>query len=409
MSRPASLLLFGLLCVACSEPTANLTKLTYGGVFAGADGTEAGNFSVQLVVENSAGSGTFIVNGDHKSFSSITYDPASGAVVATGAGFIFTGTADAATLNGDYASPNGGGLFTALRKTSTVSPVSYCGTHIGTHLGDPIAGAFAFVQGGGTRRGVFTSVMDDPFRGELTSSSTAGPVTLDTLSGDASLTVAAGGFTGSYAMDAGDTGQVAGSPCRNSVTSPIISIFDGVIGSFDGTELGSLAFNLSSTGLGSTGTYKVGGVAKAFLAVISGVNNQVAAFDNGFRIIASLDTATIEGKYAKTGSIAGRIAALNRGAQQNDLYCGTHSLGGAFAFVVRTDSKLFGLYTGGTPGSAFQGEVTGQPGDDLGQLETEAGAVTILPTPGNPGSFGGFWDHSGTGGSTGTLTGSTCP
>jgi hypothetical protein len=256
---------------------------------------------------------------------------------------------------------------------------------------------------------VFTSVLSDPFRGLLRSTSTQTAVTLDTLTGNASLAVLTNSFTGSYGMANGDTGQVAGIACPAAVIPPSGSIYDGVLGSFSGAELGSLSFSLSSTGVGSTGTYKIGSIVKSFLAVISGVNNQVAAFDSTYRVIASLDTATISGQYSSGGVVAGRVAALHRaGTTPLDAYCGSHSLGGAFSFVLRvagTDSTLFGLYTGGSIASAFQGEVTGRPGD-LGQFETEPGPVTILPSPG---SFGGFWDHSGTGGSSGTVSGVSCP
>jgi hypothetical protein len=258
---------------------------------------------------------------------------------------------------------------------------------------------------------VFTTVLDDPFRGLIRSTLATTSVFLDTLTGTATVTTQPTSFTGNYAMAAGDTGLVEGSVCKTSVATGNGSVFDGVFGNFAGTSVGSLVFSLSSTGVGSTGSYKVGSVAKPFLAVISGVNNQVAAFDSTFRIIASLDTATIEGHYSSGGSIAGRIAALHRlGSTPSDSYCGSHSqgAGGAFAFVVRGDSTLFGLYTGGSFGAAFQGVVTGKPGNDLAALETEPGPVTILPDPGSPGSFGGFWDHSGTGGTSGTLTGPTC-
>ena len=158
--------------------------------------------------------------------------------------------------------------------------------------------------------------------------------------------------------------------------------------------------------MGSTGSYKIGCVARTFLAVISGVNSQVAAFDSTFRLIASLDTATISGNYSSGGSVAGRVAALHRvGVTPLDAYCGGNSLGGAFSFVVRSDSTLFGLYTGGSIASAFQGDVTGKPGD-FGQFETEPGPVTILPSPG---SFGGVWDHTATGGTSGTVSGVSCP
>lgn len=407
MSRPTLLFLSGLLLVACGggDPIATNTTIVYGGVFAGQDGTEAGNFTINVVVETSGGSGSFLVNGAPHTLTGVTYDGTTGAFTASGSGgYSFDGAADGATISGTYNGPTGGGLFTGLRKTASVSPITYCGTHIGTHLGDPIAGAFAFVQGGGSRRGVFTSVMDDPFRGELQSPSPSATITLDTLTGAASLAVTGSGFTGAYQMAAGDTGQVAGIPCRSNVASPIISVFDGVIGSFDGNELGSLAFNLSSTGLGSTGTYKIGTVVTPFLAVISGVNDQVAAFDNDFRIIASLDTARIGGTYHRGGSVAGRAAGLARGTSANITYCGTNSVGGSFSFILRSDNVIWGLYTGGN-GSDFQGDVTGAPGNDAATLTgPQGGPATVLP---DPGSFGGVMN--GPGGSTETLSGTTCP
>jgi hypothetical protein len=410
MLRFASLFACCLVLGACAgHPIAsNNPTLVYGGVFAGEDGTEAGSFSLTISLNDNTGSGTFIVNGDSRSYTG-TYDGAS--VTTAGSGFTFIGDVEDSIITGSYTSPNGGGLFTGLRKTSSVSPVTYCGAHIGAHIGDPIAGAFTFVQGGGTRRGVFTSVLNDPFRGELRSTSTAGPVTLVNLPGDASLSVASNSFSGSYATVAGDTGAMQGIRCPGSVVSPIISVFDGVLGSFDGGELGSLTFNLSSTGVGSTGHYTIGAVAKQFLAVISGVNSQVAAFDSDVRIVLSLENSaagtTASGRYARTGSIAGRVAALNRGAGTTEAYCGQHNLapGGAFSFVVRSDNVLFGLYTGGTAGSGFQGEITGAPGTDVSALETETGPVTILPSPG---TFGGFWDHSATGGTAASLSGVGC-
>lgn len=406
MTRPAFLLVSGLLLAACGggDPTSSNTTLVYGGVFAGQDGTEAGNFTINIVLETAGGSGTFLVNGASHTFTGVSYDGTTGAFTGIGSGgYSFDGIADDSIISGTYDSPTGGGLFTGLKKTTSVSPITYCGTHIGTHIGDPIAGAFAFVQGGGTRRGVFTSVMQDPFRGELRSTSAASAIVLDTLTGDASLAVAGGGFTGVYEMAAGDTGQMAGSPCRNSVTSPIISIFDGVLGSYDGNELGSLAFNLSSTGLGSTGTYKIGSAVTPFIAVISGVNNEVAAFDTDFRIIASLDTARIGGTYHRTGSVAGRVAGLARGTSTNVSYCGTNSVGGAFSFLLRSDNTIWGLYTGGD-GSDFQGDVSGQPGNDATTLSSTGTPATVLP---DPGSFGGVL--TGPTGDLGTLSGTECP
>lgn len=410
MSRSASLLALGLLCAACGSPTVQNTELEFGGVFAGENGTEAGNFSVTLVVENNNGTGAFLVNGDRKTFSSITYVPANGAFSGTGSGFTFTGAVDGLDINGGYTSPTGGGLFTGMRKTSTINPVTYCGAHIGTDVGVPIAGPFVFVDGGGNRRGVFTSVLDGPFRGELSSLSSAGPVTLDTLSGDASLTVTSPSFTGVYAMDGGDTGSVQGARCRNNVTSPIISVMEGVLGSFDGAELGDFTFNLSSTGIGSTGTYTIGGVGKTFLAVVSGVGNLVAGFDTDFRFIGSLDTTTVSGTYTKTGAVAGRVAGLVAAAQGVDKYCGQSTLGGpfigAFSFVInRADSALFGLYTSGI-GAAFQGDVSAKAYTDTASMQGQTGQVVILPSPG---SFGGLFDFSGTGGPVGAMTGGSCP
>lgn len=409
MSRSASLLTLGLLVAACSSPTVQNTELDFGGVFAGENGTEAGNFSVTLVVENNSGSGAFLVNGDRKTFTSITYNPANGAFSGTGSGFTFTGAVNGLDIDGSYTSPTGGGLFTGMRKTSTINPITYCGAHIGTDVGVPIAGPFVFVDGGGNRRGVFTSVLAGPFRGELSSLSSAGPVTLDTLSGDASLTVTSTTFTGVYAMDGGDTGSVQGARCRTTVVSPILSVMEGVIGSYDGLELGDFSFNLSSTGIGSSGSYTIGGVAKPFLAVVSGVGNQVAGFDTDFRFIGSLDTTTVSGTYAKTGSVAGRVAGLLAQGQAVEKYCGQTTLGGpfigAFSFIIRADNALFGLYTSGV-GSDFQGDVSGVAYTDQATMEGNTGQVVILPSPG---SFGGLFDFSGTGGPVGAMTGGSCP
>jgi hypothetical protein len=404
----APVLVSALILAACGggdQITTPKTTLSYSGVFAGENGTESGSFSVAVVVEDNSASGTFNVNGTAHSFTSGSYNTPN--VTASGSGFIFTGSVTDSAVSGSYESPTGGGVFTGLRNfPGSPSFPSYCGTHIGTNAGVPLAGPFVFVTGNGVRRGVFTSVLSDPFRGLIRSASTATAITLDTLTGNASLTMLANTFTGNYAMASGDTGQMEGHVCPTGVGPSIGSIFDGVLGSFSGTELGSLNLQLRSDGVGSTGSYKIGAVAKPFVAVISGVNNQVAVFDTTYRIIASVDTATVGGRYSSGGAVAGRVAGLHRvGSTPLDAYCGGHSLGGAFSFVLRPDSVLFGLYTGGSLASAFQGDVTGKPGD-LGQFETEPGPVTILP---DPGSFGGFWDHSATGGTSGTLTGSSCP
>ena len=413
MARRAAFFVCGLLLAACgggSQPTGGgKTTLVYSGVFAGENGTEAGNFTVNVTVEDSSGTGAFRVNGLLKAFTSLSYNGTT--VVANAPGFSFTGSVTDSAVDGSYTSGTGGGLFTGLRDFGT-APLTFCGTHIGTRIGIPIAGPFTFVQGNGVRRGVFTTVLDEPFRGVLRSSSSASAVTLDTLNGSATVNVASSLFTGSYAMAAGDTGLAAGAACPSSTGPAAGSVYDGVLGSFTGAELGNLTFSLSSNGLGSTGSYTIGAVTTQFLSVISGVNNEVAAFDSTYRVIASLDTATISGLYSSGAVVAGRVAALHRlGNTPSQGYCGTHNqgVGGAFSFVVRGDSTLFGLYTGGSLASSFQGEVTGKPGDTLSVLETEAGPVTVLPTPGNPGSFGGFWDHTASGGTAGSLTGVTCP
>jgi hypothetical protein len=414
MARRAMLIVSGLLLAACGgghSVDGGKTTLVYSGVFAGENGTEAGNFTVNVTVEDSSGTGSFRVNGAAKAFTALTYTGTT--VVATGGGFSFTGNVSDSFVTGSYTSTTGGGLFTGLRDFGA-APLSFCGTHIGTRNGIPIAGPFTFVQGNGVRRGVFTTVLSEPFRGVLTSPSNVSAVALDTLTGSATVDVVSSSFTGSYAMAAGDTGLSAGVACPSSIGAASGSVFDGVLGGFTGVEKGNLNFDLSSNGLGSTGSYTIGSVTKQFLAVISGVNNEVAAFDSTYRVIASLDTATISGFYSNGQTVAGRVAALHRlGNTPSQAYCGNHSqgVGGAFSFVVRGDSTLFGLYTGGSLASSFQGEVTGRPGD-FGALETEAGPVTILPTPGTgggAGSFGGFWDHTASGGTSGTLTGVTCP
>ncbi len=384
------------------------TTLTYGGVFAGEDGTEGGNFTINIVVEDSSGSGTFVVNGDPKTISSL--DVSGTSFTATGAGYTFSGTVDDTTLAGTYASPAGGGLFTGLRKLPGTTVTAYCGTHIGTRNGVPMAGAFAFAERGSSRRGVFTSVLDDPFRGYLRGTVGTPAVTLDTLAGTALVaTTGPGGFTGSYAMAAGDTGQTAGAVCKSNVSSPVLSVIEGVLGSFDGAEVGDFSFSLSSTGLGSSGSYKIGGVARNFLAVISGVNSQVAAFDSTLRFVGDIDTTTINGKYSKGGSIAGRAGGIFTDTLGVEKYCGALTYGtsgaGAFAFVVRADSAIYGTYTGGV-GSVFQGAVSGFWGvDSLARMEGQTGLVVIIPSPG---SFGGYFDLAGTG-VDGTMTGGNCP
>jgi FlaG/FlaF family flagellin (archaellin) len=411
VTHPRPLLLAAVLLAACGagEPIGSgKTTYTYGGVFAGEDGTEAGNFSVSVVVEDSSGTGTFVVNGAAHPFSAITIDGTE--ITALGSGYTFAGTITESAVAGSYLSPTGGGLFTGLRRFSGTTVTSYCGTHIGTRDGVPIAGPFAFAERGSIRRGVFTSVLSDPFRGYLQGATGTSPVQLDTLSGDALVaTTGPGGFSGSYAMAAGDTGQTAGQVCRSSVTSPILSVLEGVLGSFDGQELGDFAFSLSSTGLGSTGSFKVGGVARNFLAVISGVSNRVAAFDSSFRFLGTIDTTTMSGSYAEGGALAGRAGGILTGGQSVDKYCGALTYGaggtGAFAFLVRADSAIFGLYTGGT-GSAFQGDVSGVWGvDSVTSMEGQTGLVVILPSPG---SFGGYFDLSGTD-LDGTMTGGSCP
>ncbi|MEO8634942.1 MAG: hypothetical protein ABI587_06670 [Gemmatimonadales bacterium] len=375
----------------------------YGGVFMGDDGTEGGNISLTLRPEDGTGSGTFVVNGAVKSFSAISFDSLNHDVVsATGAGFAFTGSAADTLITGSYTSPAGSGLFVVALRSAGGSLTSYCGTHIGTRTGVPIAGGFAFVQSGASRYGVFSSVLSQPFRGYLRSLG-GNAVALDTLNGTGSVTVAGGGgFTGSYATVAGDTGSVEGAVCRSSVTSPILSIYQGVLGSFDGGETGSFAFSLSSTGLGSSGSYKIGSVVTPFLAVISGVGNKFAAFDSAFQFIGALDTTTMSGRYAKTGSVAGRVAGVNQLLGDSlTLYCGNHDnngINGAFAFVERDSTTIYGLFTGGTD-STFQGDVTGETGSDGAVMQGQAGPVTVLASGG---AFSGFFPG-------GSLIGNVCP
>ncbi|MBP6671026.1 MAG: hypothetical protein KA180_16345 [Gemmatimonadales bacterium] len=409
--RARLVLLTAALLAACGggdSTGSSKTTLVYGGVFAGEDGTEGGNFTINIVVEDSAGSGTFVVNGDPKTLSSL--DVSGTSFTATGAGYTFTGTVDDTTLGGTYTSASGGGLFTGLRRLPGTTVTAYCGTHIGTRNGVPMAGAFAFAERGSSRRGVFTSVLDDPFRGYLRGTVGNPAVSLDTLAGTAVVaTTGPGGFSGSYAMVAGDTGQTSGSVCRSNVASPILSVIEGVLGSFDGAEVGDFSFSLSSTGLGSSGSYKLGGIARNFLAVISGVNNQVAAFDSTLRFIGDIDTTTVNGRYSEGGSIAGRAGGIFTDTLGVEKYCGALTYGtsgaGAFAFVLRADSAIYGTYTGGV-GSAFQGSVSGYwLNDSLARMEGQTGLVVIIPSPG---SFGGYFDLAGTG-VDGTMTGGNCP
>jgi hypothetical protein len=394
MSRAVPLLLLAALVAACGGDPVGVskTKLTFGGVFAGDNGTEAGNFGVTIVVEDGTGTGSFVVNGAAHSITSLTYDGTN--VVASGAGYVFTGTTLGDTVSGTYTSTSGGGLFVGLKKAGTTALTSYCGTHIGTNNGVPLAGAFAFVESGTARRGVVTSVLSDPFRGYLR---TVGSTTeVVGLTGNLALVVAGGGnFVGQYTMASGEIGDAEGSVCRASVSSPILSLLDGVLGSYDGVIRGNLTFSLSSTGLGSTGSYTVGGVVHDFQAVISGVGSEIAAFDTDFRVIVTQNADEASGTYASGGSVAGAVATLLRGTgQTNELYCGMHdasSGSGAFSFIVRSDNVLFGLYTGGV-GSIFQGLISGSPGDNTSTMSTQGDPVTILPNP--DGSFGGFWDWS---------------
>ena len=410
--RARLVLLTAALLAACGggdSTGTSKTTLVYGGVFAGENGTEGGNFTINIVVEDSSGSGTFVVNGDPKSLSSL--DVSGTTFTATGAGYTFTGTVDDTTLAGSYTSAAGGGLFTGLRRLPGTTVTAYCGTHIGTRNGVPMAGAFAFAERGSSRRGVFTSVLDDPFRGYLRGTVGTPAVTLDTLAGTALVaTTGPGSFTGSYAMVAGDTGQTAGTVCRSSVSSPILTVIEGVLGAFDHQDVGDFSLSLSSTGLGSSGSYKLGGVARNFLAVISGVGNRVAAFDTTLRFIGDLDTTTVSGKYSKGGSIAGRAAGLATDTMAFEKFCAQTTFNnrpeiGSFAIVVRADSALFGLYTGGA-GNAFQGDVQGVRGvDSLTSMEGQTGLVVIIPSPGN---LGGYFDLAGTG-NDGTMSGGSCP
>ncbi|MBK9068565.1 MAG: hypothetical protein IPL76_17090 [Gemmatimonadetes bacterium] len=410
--RARLVLLTAALLAACGggdSTGSSKTTLVYGGVFAGEDGTEGGNFTINIVVEDSAGSGTFVVNGDPKTLSSL--DVSGTSFAATGAGYTFTGTVDDTTLSGTYTSASGGGLFTGLRRLPGTTVTAYCGTHIGTRNGVPMAGAFAFAERGSSRRGVFTSVLDDPFRGYLRGTVGNPAVSLDTLAGTAVVaTTGPGGFTGSYAMVAGDTGQTSGSVCRSNVASPILSVIEGVLGSFDGAEVGDFSFSLSSTGLGSSGSYKLGGIARNFLAVISGVNNQVAAFDSTLRFIGDLDTTTVSGKYSKGGSIAGRAAGLATDTMAFEKFCAQTTFYnrpeiGSFAIIVRSDSALFGLYTGGT-GNAFQGDVQGVRGvDSLTSMEGQSGLVVIIPSVGNLAGYFDLLDDA----NDGTMSGGNCP
>ena len=402
--RQAALLSLALL-VACggSERTGGAPlSVAYGGVFMGNDGTEGGNLSLTLRPEDGTGSGTLVVNGAVKSLTAVSFDSLNhDTVSAAGAGYAFTGSAADTLISGSYTSATGGGLFVVARKPASGSLTSYCGTHIGSRSGVPIAGGFGFVQSGGNRYGVFSSVLSQPFRGYLRSLG-GNAVELDTLNGTGAVAVAGTGFTGSYATVAGDTGSVEGALCRSSVTSPILTVYQGVLGSYDGGKLGSLSFSLSSTGLGSSGSYKVGSVAKAFLAVVSGVGNKFAAFDSAFQFIGALDTTTMSGTYARTGAVAGRLAGLNQLAGDSlTLFCGAqdnNGVSGAFAFVQRDSTTIYGLFTGGTD-TTFQGDVTGSAGNDNATMQGQPGPVTVLPSGG---SFAGV--HPG-----GTLSGTLCP
>ncbi len=396
-------------CGGSDSTGSSKTKLTYGGVFAGEDGTEAGNFSVTVTVEDSSGSGTFLVNGEPHTFSNVSLTSNNTSFAATGDGYGFSGSVDDSTLSGDYAGPNGGGLFTGYRQVPPATVVTYCGTHIGTRNGVPIGGAFAFAETGNSRRGVFTSVLSDPFHGYLRGGTGTAPVTLDTLTGTSIVaTTGAISFSGSYAMSAGDTGSVAGARCKSSVSSPILSVIDGVIGGWDSTEKGSLSFNLSNTGLGSSGSYKYGAIAHQFTAVISGVGTKVAAFDTTLRIIVDVagTDSTLEGNYSMGGSVAGRVAGLSRKGFTNVLYCAGNTQSGSFSVVVRSDSTMFGLFTGGTPSSTFQGTVSGKPGDNLSFMEGYPDPVTVLPSGS---ALAGFYTLSGSGGPDGSISGSECP
>jgi hypothetical protein len=412
MSRCATLLVCSLLLAACGGSSSNepaKTTIVFGGVFAGENGTESGRLTANVVVEDSSGTGSFVVNGSTKAFSSISYDGTS--IVATGSGFVFTGTADDSTISGGYTSPTGGGLFTGLRKVGGTAPTTYCGTHIGSKNGVPVAGPFTFVQRGDTRLGVFTSALGDPFRGVIHAANSTGPVTLDTLIGSAAVAVSGGNFAGAFLMAGGDSGAVAGSTCPTSVGTSLGAIMQGVLGSFDGSELGDFSFNLSSTGVGSTGSYRVGGLARNFVAVISGVGNQVAAFDTTFRVIATLNTDTLEGSFKNQGTgLGGSIAGLNLHGAGFDAFCGVQQGGGlgsgVFSFLALSDSTIFGLYTGGSATDPFQGLVTGNSGNDAALMEGQPVPMTVLPAAGG---FGGVFDFTASGGPNGTVTGGLCP
>lgn len=386
----------------------NSTSIVYNGVFAGDKGTESGSFAATVVVEDSSGTGFFVANGTRQNFSTIIYDSTS--FSGTGGGYTFVGTVSDSGVYGTYSSAGGTGRFIALSRLSGVTTTSYCGTHIGTHLGVPIAGPFAYLQQGSNRRGVFASVLGDPFKGVLKASPGGGPtVLLDTLTGSADVVSSVASFSGTYATAAGDTGAVAGPTCPSSPGVPVGSIYNGVLGSYDGVESGEFDFNITSTGVGSTGSYTVGGVAKNFLAVISGVNSQVAGFDSTFRVIATIATDTVEGTYTNQGSgAAGKLGGLNLHGTNTEAWCGTNSGGGigngAFSFLMRPDSSIFGIFTGGAKADLFQGLVTGSIGNDASSMEGVGGPVSVLASVG---AFSGVYPLAG--GGTGTVTGALCP
>ncbi len=403
------LVILGAAACGSDSTGGNSTSLVYNGVFAGDKGTESGSFSATVVVEDSSGSGFFVANGTRTNFATIIYDSTS--FSGTGGGYTFVGAVTDSGVYGTYAGTGGNGRFVALPRLAGVTTTSYCGTHIGTHLGVPIAGPFAYLQQGSNRRGVFASVLGDPFKGGLRASPGGGPgVVLDTLTGSADVVSAIASFSGTYATAAGDTGAVAGPTCPSSPGVPVGSIYNGVLGSYDGVESGEFDFNITSTGVGSTGSYTVGGIAKNFLAVISGVNSQVAGFDSTFRVIATIATDTVEGSYTNQGSgSAGKIAGLNLHGTGTTAWCGAQTGGGglgngAFDFLLFPDSTIFGLFTGGTPSDGFQGLVTGSAGNDASTMEGQAGAVTVLPSVGG---FSGVFPLPG--GGTGTVAGGLCP
>jgi hypothetical protein len=282
---------------------------------------------------------------------------------------------------------------------------AYCGSHIGTLAGgQPVGGVFSLVSVGTSVRGVLTSAGPTPFESEITGTGTD---VFEAFTGDADLNIATDNFDGTYSTAAGDDGAAEGHVCGTAV--PGENQFIGVIGDFPGTGIGTIGFTVGSSSVTSSGNYNVGGTQVDFDAVIVGVGSHVVGFAGSDIFSGIISGNSLDGNWYNGSTPHGLMAAIEPlpAATVTLRYCGTHNAnqgGGAFAFVLIGGTDLHGLYTGGL--SSFNGFVGGVAGNNGGNMSGQFGNVTVLP---DPTSFGGFFDFSGGGGLSGTMTGVLCP